>query len=103
MYDPATGLKRGGCFDFNQDFLDLVGFTKENLVHRNPIAQSEAVAVVVMMLQCAEVLAGRDVLLLIDNTSALHTFLKGISTNEGLARSVAVAHLLTYHYRCRVW
>ena len=56
-----------------------------------------------MMISCGPWLSGRDVLLFIDNTSAMHSFVKGISTNDALTRSVFIVHLLAYHYKFRVW
>ena len=103
LMDPQTGAKRGGCFKFGQEFLDLVGFPEAMLENGNPIAQCEAAAVVVMLLACLDVIVDRDVLLFVDNTSALHCFVKGLSRNGGLARSVQVGHLLSLHVRARVW
>ena len=96
LLDPHTEEKYGQYFTYQQEFLELVGFTEEQLKDGNPIAQCEAAAVVMMMLACSETLTGRDVLLFIDNTSAMHSFVKGISKNVSLARSVFCGQLIAY-------
>ena len=46
---------------------------------------------------------GRDVLWLIDNTSAMHAFVRGASANELLEEIVAAYWFLAFELRARVW
>ena len=48
-------------------------------------------------------LADRDVIWFVDNTVALHSFVKGICTNAALSRVVEVFHILCYRLQCHVW
>ena len=104
LYDKDATIKTGGFFEFTQRFLDLVGYPKERLREGgNPIAICEAAAVLVMLLEEQQALRGKDVIVIVDNTSALQAYVKGGSGNEYIARTIQVWHLCAYLLQFAVW
>ena len=69
----------------------------------NPISQCEAAAALTFVLSEWQHLAGREVLLFVDNTAALHALVKGVSGNTSLARTVQLLHLLSYQLHVIFW
>ncbi len=92
-----------GFLRFSSQVLDSVGFPPGWEETSNPIAQCEAAIVLATMLSAKDQLAGRDVIWFVDNTAALHSLVKGSSSNAALDRTVQIVHLLAYEIRCRVW
>jgi len=69
----------------------------------NPIAHAEAAVVLFTMWQLRRLLRGKQVLWFVDNTVALHSFVKGISKNAAISRTVEAVHILSFRLECSVW
>ena len=89
LIDCGTGERVGGWCHFDDALLAMWGFPVE---HRrnggNPIALCEGAMVPIVMEQQARRLQDRRVLWILDNTSALHSFVKGRCEHATLDRSV---------------
>ena len=80
MHDSQNNLKVRGHFKFDQKFLDATDFKKQMLEDNDkPIAQGEAAAVLVGLVEEITKIVGRDVVWFVDNTSALHAFQRRFS------------------------
>ena len=55
------------------------------------------------MITMKDLLRNRDIVYFIDNTSALHSLVKGTSRNEELDRTIQLAHLCSFELQCRLW
>ena len=101
---PATGKRTGAYLTFHQDTLDLWGYRQAKLEEGgNPIALCEGAMVPIALYTEASKLKHCDVLWFVDNTSALHSMIKGSARSEWLDRSVALFHFLAFHHDVHVW
>ena len=110
---PSAGLLalggpahlRVGLFGpIQEDILEAWGYPHTRRQQGgNPIALCEGAAVLFGIAQLAGELAGQCVVWFIDNTSSLHSLVKGTSTNAMLSRIVEVVHILLHRHRINVW
>ena len=84
--------------------MEVVGFPQSSIIGgANPIAQCEAAMVLSALWDLRSRCKDRQVVWFLDNTSALHSFIKGGSSNEALDRTVQAFHFLSHACRCNVW
>ena len=80
------------------------GYSAEKLAAGgNPIALCEGAMPTLAIAQLAPRLANRRVLWLLDNTAALHSFVRGNSGHSVLDRSIAVTKFYQCHYGIDIW
>ena len=102
--DPLDGSRRGGYTVLQPEWLAAVGFDKEAIRSgKNPIGQCEAAAVLLTLWNERKKLARRNVIWFIDNTSDLHAFVRGSSSNQHIDRAVQAFHILACRLHCVVW
>eukprot|EP00972_Heterocapsa_arctica_P027031 3975900-Heterocapsa_arctica.AAC.1 len=86
--DTGTGERFGGYCAFDEEILAAFGFTREALGDgANPIQDCEAAMVPITLCTALRKFAGRELLWFLDNTSALHAFVKGSGGSSGVERS----------------
>ena len=69
----------------------------------NPIACCEGAMVPCTLLHLGRRAAGKRIYWLPDNTASLHAFVKGVSSNPALDRSVQLIHMLCHHLNMELW
>ena len=80
------------------------GLTQADLEEgRQPIALCEAAMLPLALFADHATFRGRDVLWVVDNTSALHSFVRGTSGNKYLEEIVAVYWFAAFELKCRIW
>ena len=67
------------------------------------IALCEAAMIPLTLLQWPDFFRGRSVTWYVDNTSAMHSFVRGASADPHLERLVGAAWILAFHLRCQIW
>ena len=70
---------------------------------RQPIALCEAAMVPLSLMEWPELYRGRHVVWYVDNTSAMHSFVKGAAKDAALERLVNITWMLAFHLRCSIW
>ena len=104
IYDPVTGHKVGGHLQFQQQLLEAWGYSPAALrAGANPIALCECCMLPITLMNFRNIFAGRDVLWLCDNTTALYSIVKGTARGPQLDCIVAVFHFLLYFLNVRCW
>ena len=104
IYDPVTGHKVGGHLQFQQQLLEAWGYSPAALrAGANPIALCECCMLPTTPMNFRNIFAGRDVLWLCDNTTALYSIVKGTARGPQLDCIVAVFHFLLYFLNVRCW
>lgn len=104
LFDAATGRKTAGCNSMAESLLEVWGYSKEvRQQGGNPIAICEAAVIAATAYAEAPSLSGADVLWFVDNTTALHAFVKGTSANAEVERAAHVVHFLAYRHNIRIW
>ena len=104
MLDCADGFKQAEWCVFDQDLLNLWGYTPDALDQGGqPIALCEGAMPPIIYQRHARRLANRRVLYLIDNTSALHCYVKGCAVPSALDRSIAFTNFVACHGAICTW
>ena len=67
------------------------------------IAVCECSMVITTLWDLRNVVRGRRVLWLLDNSASLHSLIKGTSGNEPLGRAVELFHMFSYWFKVHVW
>ena len=89
MVDCLTGERVGGWCVFDDAMLAEWGFSPANReMGANPIALCEGAMVPIVLAHEARRCRGRRILWVLDNTSALHSFVSGRCDHATLDRSV---------------
>ena len=104
MVDASKEIRLGGFTTILQDILDEWGYPADRLeMGGNPIAICEASMVLLGMVAFAEQMKGRQVLWFVDNTVALHSFVKGSSRCPFVSRTVSLFHFMAFRMNTQVW
>ena len=109
VVDVEDGRRWGYFWRFNKGDLAALGYPgfPEPEEKRNPIAAAEAAAVStafkVLVDWHSDRMAHRDIVHWIDNTVALHSFVKGGSKSPPVDRACSIAFSLAYKNDFRVW
>jgi len=104
LLDARGGRKVAGCCSIAESMLDTWGYPEARRQQGgNPIAICEAAVIATAALIEAPHLAGTDILWFVDNTTALHAFVKGTSANAEVERAAQIVHFLAYRYDLRIW
>ena len=94
MVEPATSTQLGGWTTFAPSLLHTWGFSPERLqAGGNPIAMCELAMVPMALLQLGPHIKGAHVLWFIDNSSSLHSLVKGSARDWYMDKAVALTHL----------
>ena len=107
--DPEDDTRWGAYWNFDADDMCALGYPgfPEVDEDRNPISAAEAAAVATTYFDLGDVArrraSCRDVIHWVDNTSALHSFVKGGSRSESIDRSCALTFFRMYAYQSRPW
>ena len=104
LFDGRSGDRVGGWCVFDDDLLTMWGFSP---AHRaagaNPIALCESAMVPLVLAREWRRLQGRRVLWVLDNTSALHSFVKGRSEHATLDRNVSLMNFFKLRLDVTMW
>ena len=105
IVDPVSGRRDAGWAQIPAEVLHAWGFGSQDLEEgKNPIQCCEAAFLPWALLQeGAERLRGRRILWFVDNTSALYAAVKGSSKHPAVARAIAVAHYIGFHWNLQFW
>ena len=103
LYDARSGRKSAACCSIPEKVLSAWGYDKQARQSGNPIAICEAAVVAAAAVREAEALAEADVVWFIDNTTALHSYVKGTSANAHVERAAHLLHFLAHKFNFRVW
>ena len=105
LFDPVDGRKSAGWAPIWEPHLRAWGFTVEGLAEgANPIQCCEAAFLPwALVHEGFERLRGRRILWFVDNTSALYAAVKGSSRHPAVARAIAVAHYIGFHWGLQFW
>ena len=104
LFDARDGRRAAACCPLAEELLDAWGYgTAVRQEGGNPIAICEAAVIAAAALAEAPTLAGRTVVWFVDNTTALHAFVKGTSANEAVERAAQCVHFLSLKYDFRIW
>ena len=104
VLDPEDGTKTAGYLGFREEFLEQWGLSFQALQEgKQPIAKCEAAMILLSLLQWPEVFSGRRVIWYVDNTSAMHSFVKGASADLHLEKIVGLTWILAFHLDCQIW
>ena len=103
--DDHRGTKVAAWCDVQGAHLEAWGFTQEALRGgANPIQVCEAAMLPWGLIQMGpDRLRGRNVVWLIDNTSALYAAVKGSSRHPAVARAVAFASFAAFFWGFSIW
>jgi hypothetical protein len=104
LVDTETDYRWGGYTTFEEDILELWGFSATRLAEgANPIALVEAAMVIVAYHHERSKLAGRRILWFLDNSSSLYAYAKGTSSNRFLEHTTQIFHLFTFFDKADIW
>ena len=104
LHDLQSDRKTGKFVRFDDETLELWGYPKCKLEEGgNPIALCEGGMLPMVMLTEAHRMEHCDVLWFVDNTTALHSVIKGNARNQWLDRSIAIFHFLAFRHDVHVW
>ncbi len=103
-HDVETGARQAGWVVFDDAALASWGLSLAMLREgKQPIALCEAAMVPLALLRWPEYFRGRHIVWFVDNTSAMHSFVKGASRDAHLERIVNVAWMAAFKLGASIW
>ena len=104
LLDCSDGYRQAGFCVFDGALLGMWGYCEERLRQGGqPIALCEGAMPPIIYQRHAKRLANRRVLYFIDNTSSLHSYVKGCAVPAALDRSIAFTNFLASRRSITTW
>ena len=102
--DPYTASKQAGWVTFIERMLQIWDLDLAGLAAgRQLIALCEAAMIPIALLTWPHVFRGRSVAWYVDNTSAMHSFVKGAASDVHLERIVTSMWIIAFHLETDIW
>jgi hypothetical protein len=104
LFDPVDGARIGFWTVFDDTILASWGLSQEAIdAGRQPIALCEGAMVPFAVAYWRHRMRGRKVVWYLDNTSSLHSFIKGTAGNAHMEKIVNYHAMMAYHLQAEVW